>query len=55
MTALAHERPETMPEIRTEPEPAYENGPDLDEVLRQAWKAMELGARPTGLSMTLAT
>ncbi|MER5749216.1 Uma2 family endonuclease [Streptomyces sp. NPDC002088] len=30
MTALAHERPETMPEI------------DLDEVLWQAWKAMEL-------------
>ncbi|MEC4016418.1 Uma2 family endonuclease [Streptomyces sp. H27-D2] len=30
MTALAHESPETVP------------GPDLDEVLWQAWKAMEL-------------
>ncbi|MBA2945174.1 Uma2 family endonuclease [Streptomyces himalayensis] len=42
MTALTHEGPETMPEIRTEPESASENGSDLDEVLWQAWKAMEL-------------
>lgn len=40
MTALAHERPETMTEIRTEP--LSENGPSLDEVVWQAWKAMEL-------------
>ncbi|MEU0070732.1 Uma2 family endonuclease [Streptomyces sp. NPDC006332] len=40
MTALAHERPETMPETRTEP--VFEEGPDLDEVVWQAWKAMEL-------------
>lgn len=40
MTALAHERPETMTEIWTEPQP--ENGPDLDEVVWHAWKAMEL-------------
>ncbi|MFI2203620.1 hypothetical protein ACH47Z_23150 [Streptomyces sp. NPDC020192] len=38
MTALAHERPETMSKA-----PADSlNGPDLDEVLWQAWKAMEL-------------
>nr|WSY53076.1 Uma2 family endonuclease [Streptomyces sp. NBC_00886] len=42
MTALAHERPETMPETRTEPVSPPENGPELDEVLWQAWKAMEL-------------
>ena len=42
MTALAHERPETMPEIGTESVSPAENGPDLDEVLWQAWKAMEL-------------
>ena len=42
MTALAHERPETMPEIRTESVSPAENGPDLDEVVWQAWKAMEL-------------
>ncbi|MGW2642750.1 Uma2 family endonuclease [Streptomyces sp. NPDC001348] len=40
MTALAHERPETMTEIWTEPLSA--NGPDLDEVVWHAWKAMEL-------------
>ncbi|MCD7440623.1 Uma2 family endonuclease [Streptomyces lincolnensis] len=40
MTALAHERPETMTEFRTEP--VFENGPGLDEVVWQAWKAMEL-------------
>ncbi|GHD99932.1 Uma2 family endonuclease [Streptomyces alanosinicus] len=38
MTALAHERPKTMSEAPAEPL----NGPDLDEVLWQAWKAMEL-------------
>ncbi|QDN99704.1 Uma2 family endonuclease [Streptomyces sp. RLB3-17] len=38
MTALAHERPETMSEVRTE----SENDSDFDEVLWQAWKAMEL-------------
>ncbi|MCX4455660.1 Uma2 family endonuclease [Streptomyces sp. NBC_01728] len=42
MTALAHERPKTMPETRTESVPPAENGPDLDEVVWQAWKAMEL-------------
>ncbi|MDQ1028150.1 hypothetical protein QF035_005732 [Streptomyces umbrinus] len=42
MTALAHERPETMPEIRTKSVSPAENGPDLDEVLWQAWKALEL-------------
>ncbi|GAB2957668.1 hypothetical protein GCM10023080_016540 [Streptomyces pseudoechinosporeus] len=42
MTALAHERPETMTEIRTEPVCVPENGPSLDEVVWQAWKAMEL-------------
>jgi len=42
MTALAHERPETMTEIRTEPPYLPENGPDLDEVLWQVWEAMEL-------------
>ncbi|WP_217242844.1 Uma2 family endonuclease [Streptomyces sp. AC555_RSS877] len=42
MTALAHERPETMPETRTESVSLAENGPELDEVLWQAWKAMEL-------------
>ncbi|MFF0037621.1 Uma2 family endonuclease [Streptomyces mirabilis] len=42
MTALAHERPETMPETRTESVSPAENGPDLDEVVWQAWKAMEL-------------
>jgi len=42
MTALAHERPETMTEIRTEAECLSEDGPGLDEVLWQAWKAMEL-------------
>ncbi|MFF4401866.1 Uma2 family endonuclease [Streptomyces sp. NPDC001480] len=40
MTALAHERPETMTEIWTEP--LTESGPDLDEVVWHAWKAMEL-------------
>lgn len=38
MTALAHERPETMSEASAE----IVNVPDLDEVLWQAWKAMEL-------------
>ncbi|MEV0937295.1 Uma2 family endonuclease [Streptomyces phaeochromogenes] len=42
MTALAHERPETMTEIRTEPQCLPEDGPGLDRVLWQAWKAMEL-------------
>ncbi|MFE9765251.1 Uma2 family endonuclease [Streptomyces sp. NPDC005808] len=45
MTALAHERPETMPETRTESEPTPSptpSVPELDEVLLQAWKAMEL-------------
>ncbi|BCL29597.1 Uma2 family endonuclease [Streptomyces aurantiacus] len=42
MTALAHERPETMTEIRTEPPNLSKNGPSLDEVLWQAWEAMEL-------------
>ncbi|WP_329365996.1 Uma2 family endonuclease [Streptomyces sp. NBC_01483] len=42
MTALAHERPKTMPETRTESVPPAANGPDLDEVVWQAWKAMEL-------------
>ncbi|MFI2431254.1 hypothetical protein [Streptomyces sp. NPDC018693] len=42
MTALAHERPETMSDIRTEPVSPAENGPDLDDVLWRAWKAMEL-------------
>ncbi|MEU9899572.1 Uma2 family endonuclease [Streptomyces phaeochromogenes] len=42
MTALAHERPETMTEIRTEPQHLPENGPGLDEVVWQAWEAMEL-------------
>ncbi|ANP49542.1 hypothetical protein AVL59_07920 [Streptomyces griseochromogenes] len=42
MTALAHERPETMPEIRTESVSLAEDGRDLDEVVWQAWKAMEL-------------
>ncbi|MEU3612937.1 Uma2 family endonuclease [Streptomyces sp. NPDC006872] len=42
MTALAHERPDTMPETRIEPVSRPENGPDLDEVVWQAWKAMEL-------------
>ncbi|KUN08223.1 hypothetical protein AQI95_09970 [Streptomyces yokosukanensis] len=38
MTALTHERPEIMSEAPAEPL----NGPDLDEVLWQAWRAMEL-------------
>ncbi|MEV6593585.1 Uma2 family endonuclease [Streptomyces acidicola] len=38
MTALAHERPETMTEAQAE----LVNGPDLDEALWQAWKTMEL-------------
>lgn len=42
MTALAHERPETMSEIRTESVSLAEDGPDLDQVVWQAWKAMEL-------------
>jgi hypothetical protein len=42
MTALAHERPETMTEIRTEAQCLPENGPGLDEALWQAWKAIEL-------------
>lgn len=40
MTAVAHERSETMTEIRTEP--SSENGPALDEVVWELWKAMEL-------------
>ncbi|MFF7699383.1 Uma2 family endonuclease [Streptomyces lydicus] len=40
MTALAQEAPVTTPEITT-PETTTP-GPDLDEVLWQAWKAMEL-------------
>ncbi|QEU92967.1 Uma2 family endonuclease [Streptomyces kanamyceticus] len=39
MTALAAERPETMPEATTESTPSPS---ELDEVLWQAWKAMEL-------------
>ncbi|WP_055695905.1 Uma2 family endonuclease [Streptomyces prasinopilosus] len=44
MTALVYERPETMSEIRTAagPENGTGNGPDLDEVVWQAWKAVEL-------------
>ncbi|MEV0641851.1 Uma2 family endonuclease [Streptomyces sp. NPDC050619] len=42
MTAVAHERPETMTEIRTESVSLAENGPELDEVLWQVWKAVEL-------------
>jgi Uma2 family endonuclease len=42
MTALAHERPQIMPEIRTESVFTAEKGPDLDEVVWQAWKAIEL-------------
>ncbi|MEU9347468.1 Uma2 family endonuclease [Streptomyces sp. NPDC048278] len=38
MTALAQERPETMSEASAD----IVNVPDLDEVLWQAWKAMEL-------------
>ncbi|MGY1580048.1 Uma2 family endonuclease [Streptomyces sp. MN13] len=38
MTALAQERPETMSEAQAD----SVNGSDLDEVLWQAWKAMEL-------------
>ncbi|MEU5314768.1 Uma2 family endonuclease [Streptomyces sp. NPDC021562] len=38
MTALAQERPKTMSEAQAE----LFDGPDLDEVLWQAWKAMEL-------------
>lgn len=44
MTALAQEAPVTMPEITTPEDTTH--GPDLDEVLWQAWKAMEL---PEGL------
>ncbi|WP_414505606.1 hypothetical protein [Streptomyces sp. NEAU-L66] len=36
MTALTQEKPVTTPEATTP-------GPDLDEVLWQAWKAMEEG------------
>ncbi|MGW6021129.1 Uma2 family endonuclease [Streptomyces sp. NPDC055099] len=39
MTALAAERPKTMPDTETEPAPS---AVELDEVLWQAWKAMEL-------------
>ncbi|MEU9188587.1 hypothetical protein AB0D14_29440 [Streptomyces sp. NPDC048484] len=42
MAAPAHEGPETMTESRAEPPCLSENGPGLDEVLWQAWKAMEL-------------
>ncbi|MPY63365.1 Uma2 family endonuclease [Streptomyces spongiae] len=42
MTALAHEGPKTMPEIRTESVSPAENGPELDEALWQAWKTMEV-------------
>jgi hypothetical protein len=38
LTALAHERPQAVSEAQTE----FLNEPDLDEVLWQAWKAMEL-------------
>jgi hypothetical protein len=38
MTAVAHERPETM----TESVSLAENGSELDEVLWQVWKAIEL-------------
>ena len=41
MTALMHERPEAMPEIRTDPEPVSSLS-ELDEVVWQAWKAIEL-------------
>ena len=41
MTALLHERPEAMPEIRTDPEPVSSLS-ELDEVVWQAWKAIEL-------------
>ncbi|MET9777351.1 Uma2 family endonuclease [Streptomyces sp. NPDC006367] len=39
MTALAYERPETMSEFAAT---GTEQGPGLDEVVWQAWKAMEL-------------
>jgi len=38
MTALAHERPETMPEVGIE----SENESDFDEVLWQVWRAIDL-------------
>lgn len=38
MTALAHERPETMSESQAE----FVNEPNLDEVVWQVWKAIEL-------------
>jgi Uma2 family endonuclease len=38
MTALAHERPDTMSEAQAE----FLNVPDLDEGLWRVWKAMEL-------------
>jgi Uma2 family endonuclease len=41
MTALMHERPETMPEIRTESAPVASLS-ELDEVVWQVWKAIEL-------------
>ncbi|MFF7388460.1 Uma2 family endonuclease [Streptomyces scabiei] len=41
MTALMHERPEAMPEIRTDPEPVSSLS-ELGEVVWQAWKAIEL-------------
>ncbi|MEU5546326.1 Uma2 family endonuclease [Streptomyces sioyaensis] len=40
MTALAQTAPVTTPEITTSEDTTY--GPDLDEALWQAWKAMEL-------------
>ncbi|MFE0134771.1 Uma2 family endonuclease [Streptomyces sp. NPDC059037] len=42
MTALAAERPETMPDSRTDSVPSATGLSEDDEVLWQAWKAMEL-------------
>ncbi|MFP3988953.1 Uma2 family endonuclease [Streptomyces sp. E11-3] len=42
MTALAHERPETMSETVTEVDSGSTPAVERDEVLWQAWKAMEL-------------
>ncbi|MEV0113546.1 Uma2 family endonuclease [Streptomyces sp. NPDC050844] len=42
MTALAAERPKTMPDTRTDSVPSATGLSEDDEVLWQAWKAMEL-------------
>lgn len=42
MTALAAERPKTLPDTRTDSVPSATGLPEDDEVLWQAWKAMEL-------------